>query len=51
MPDSVPSKTIPPTTIADPLVDDSDAHSIWCNCDDCVEVVMIERIEDRVPVR
>ena len=31
--------------------DDSDAHSIWCNCDECVEIVMVELIEDRVPVQ
>jgi hypothetical protein len=40
------SKSIPATE-----TDDSDAHSLWCICDECVEVIMIEMIEDRVKVQ
>lgn len=38
-------------TLLDTETDDSDAHSIWCNCNECVEVIIEEMIEDRVPVR
>ena len=31
--------------------DDSDAHSIWCVCDECVEIIHMEMIEYRVPVK
>lgn len=41
----------PATTTSGDNIDDSDAHTIWCNCDECVEIVMVELIEDRVPVR
>ena len=34
----------------EPDVDDIEAHSIWCNCDECIEIVMIEQLEDRVPI-
>jgi hypothetical protein len=43
------ASTPTPATTTDEI-DNSDAHSIWCNCDECVEVLMVELIEDRVPI-
>lgn len=45
LPESEASASTPATE-----TDDSDAHSIWCVCDECVEVIMIEMIEDRVKI-
>lgn len=42
---SDPCASIPATEI-----DDSDAHTIWCNCDECVEVLVVELIEDRAKI-
>ena len=38
----------PNTQATTETIDDSDAHSVWCQCDECVEIVMIDMFEDKV---